>query len=82
MPRIRPTSSSSRALTDVSNELNNLADSVDALSEQVSDALFVAVRHKMRAEDVENAKELEKRLAKVRRHLVKAASLLRGAVDD
>jgi hypothetical protein len=66
----------------VSEALSNLADEVSALERRVSDALYDALRAQVRDEDAENAKELERRLAKVRRSLVKAESLLRGAVED
>ncbi len=66
----------------MSETLSDLADQVSALERRVSDALYDALRAQVRDEDAENAKELEKRLAKVRRSLIKAESLLRGAVDD
>ncbi|MBU6495567.1 MAG: hypothetical protein KGR42_04020 [Acidobacteria bacterium] len=66
----------------MSETLSDLADQVSALERRVSDALYDALRAQVRDEDAENAKELEKRLAKVRRSLIKAESLLRGAVED
>ncbi len=66
----------------MSEALSDLADQVSALERRVSDALYDALRAQVRDEDAENAKELEKRLAKVRRSLIKAESLLRGAVED
>jgi hypothetical protein len=65
-----------------SAELENLAAQIDLLADQVTDAIFIAVRTQMRNEEVENAKALEKRLAKVRRHLAKASGLLRGSETD
>jgi hypothetical protein len=62
----------------VSSGLDELADDVARLEERVSDALFDAVRAQLRDDGAEAAKELERRLAKVRRSLVKAESLLRG----
>jgi hypothetical protein len=66
----------------MSAELENLAAEIDSLAEQVTDAIFIAVRTQMRNEEVENAKALEKRLAKVRRHLSKASALLRSSEVD
>ena len=62
--------------------LSDLADAVAALERQVSDALYDALRAQVRGEDEDDARELEKRLARVRRSLVKAESLLRGASED
>jgi hypothetical protein len=62
----------------VSSSLDELANDVARLEERVSDALFEAVRAQLRDDDAEAAKELERRLAKVRRSLVKAEALLRG----
>jgi hypothetical protein len=58
-----------------------LADEVGALESRVSDAIFDALRAQLRSDDAD-AKELERRLAKVRRSLQKAEMLLRGASDD
>jgi predicted TIM-barrel fold metal-dependent hydrolase len=62
----------------VSSSFEDLADAVAALEERVSDELFSAVRAQLRDEDADAAKETERRLAKVRRSLVKAEALLRG----
>ncbi|MDE3064528.1 MAG: hypothetical protein KGJ36_02530 [Acidobacteriota bacterium] len=62
----------------MSEAFDDLADEVARLAERVSDALFAAVRAQMRDEGAEAAKETERRLAKVRRSLVKAEALLRG----
>jgi hypothetical protein len=59
-----------------------LADEVSALESRVSDVIFDTVRAQLRAEGAEEAKELERRLSKVRRSLQKAEILLRGASDD
>jgi hypothetical protein len=61
---------------------DTLADEVSALESRVSDAIFDSVRAQMRSEGAEEAKELERRLSKVRRSLQKAEMLLRGASDD
>jgi Mg2+ and Co2+ transporter CorA len=66
----------------VSESLETLANEISTIERRVSDALYDALRAQVRDEDAENAKELEKRLAKVRRSLMKAESLLRGASDD
>ena len=62
--------------------LHTLADEVGALEGRVADAIFDTVRAQLRAEGGDEAKELERRLAKVRRSLQKAEMLLRGASDD
>jgi predicted TIM-barrel fold metal-dependent hydrolase len=58
-----------------------LADEVARLEERVTDALFGAVRAQLRDQDADAAKEIERRLAKVRRSLVKAEALLRGQAE-
>lgn len=62
----------------MSSSFDDLADAVAALEERVSDELFSAVRAQLRDDDADAAKETERRLAKVRRSLVKAEALLRG----
>ncbi len=62
-------------------DLDALADEVARLEREITDAIFDTVRAQLR-EDDEAAKELEKRLAKVRRSLQKAESLLRGLGGD
>ena len=59
-----------------------LADEVGALESRVAAAIFDTVRAQLRAEGADEAKELERRLAKARRSLQKAEFLLRGASDD
>jgi hypothetical protein len=59
-----------------------LADEVGALESRVADAIFDTVRAQLRSEGGDEAKELERRLAKVRRSLQKAEMLLRGTSDD
>ena len=61
---------------------DTLADEVGALESRVADAIFDTVRAQLRSDDADEAKELERRLAKVRRSLQKAEMLLRGAGDD
>ena len=62
--------------------LDDLADEVAALERRVSDVIFDAVRAQLRSDDAENAKELERQLAKVRRSLQKAEHLLRRSDVD
>jgi Mg2+ and Co2+ transporter CorA len=59
-----------------------LADEVAAVESRVADAIFDSVRAQMRHDDADEAKELERRLSKVRRSLQKAEHLLRGASED
>ncbi|MHB1088654.1 MAG: hypothetical protein ACYC19_07825 [Acidimicrobiales bacterium] len=54
----------------------SLADDVAALESRVADVIFDAVRAQLR-DDSSDAKELERRLSKVRRSLQKAEYLLR-----
>ena len=55
---------------------DTLADEVGALESRVADAIFDTVRAQLRAEGADEAKELERRLSKVRRSLQKAETLL------
>jgi hypothetical protein len=59
-----------------------LADEVGALEGRVADAIFDSVRAQLRSDGAEEAKELERRLSKVRRSLQKAEYLLRGTSED
>jgi len=59
-------------------DFSQLADEIAAVERQVGDAIFERVREQLRGEDVELAKELERRLAMVRRSLQKAEALLRN----
>jgi hypothetical protein len=59
-----------------------LADDISSIESRVSDAIFETVRAQLRSTDDAAAKELEKRLARVRRSLQKAEMLLRGADVD
>jgi hypothetical protein len=63
------------------DSFESLADDIAYLESRVSDAIFEAVRSQLRDGD-QAAKELERRLAKVRRNLQKAESLLRGEAGD
>jgi hypothetical protein len=62
--------------------LVDLADEVSVLESRVADAIFETVRAQLRADGADEAKEMERRLAKVRRSLQKAEMLLRGARED
>ena len=62
--------------------LGDLADEVAVLEGRVADAIFETVRAQLRADGADEAKEMERRLAKVRRSLQKAEMLLRGARED
>ncbi len=66
----------------MSESLSHLAEEVSALERRVSDAIFDAVRAQLRDDGADEAHELEKRLAKVRRSLQKAEGLLRGYDRD
>ena len=61
---------------------DEIADDISSIEHRVSDLIFEAVRSQMRDDESDAAKELERRLAKVRRSLQKAEMLLRGASDD
>ena len=61
---------------------DTLADEVGALESRVADVIFDTVRAQLRSDGADEAKELERRLSKVRRSLQKAEMLLRGASDD
>ncbi len=66
----------------MSESLSDLADAVSSLERRVSDVIFDAVRAQLRDDEANEAHELERRLAKVRRSLQKAEGLLRGYVGD
>jgi Mg2+ and Co2+ transporter CorA len=66
----------------VSESLAQLADEVGAIERRVSDVIFDAVRSQLRDDEADEAHELEKRLAKVRRSLQKAEGLLRAYDRD
>jgi hypothetical protein len=66
----------------VSESLSDLADAVGSLERRVSDVIFDAVRAQLRDDEADEAHELERRLAKVRRSLQKAEGLLRGYDRD
>ncbi|MEI6854816.1 MAG: hypothetical protein WCK12_01820 [Acidimicrobiaceae bacterium] len=61
---------------------DELADEVSSIESRVSDAIYDALRAQVNEDEPDNAKELERRLSKVRRSLQKAESLLRGASND
>jgi hypothetical protein len=62
--------------------LDGLADEVAALERRVADAIFETVRAQLRSDRADNAKELERQLARVRRSLQKAEHLLRRQDTD
>lgn len=64
------------------DSLHDLADEVSNLETRISDAIFDALREQVRSGGSDEAKELERRLSKVRRSLQKAESLLRGTSQD
>ncbi len=66
----------------MSDRLSDLADAVSELERRVSDVIFDTVRAQLRDEAADEAHELEKRLARVRRSLQKAEGLLRGYDRD
>ena len=66
----------------MSESLSDLADAVSSLERRVSDIIFDAVRTQLGDDEANEAHELERRLAKVRRSLQKAEGLLRGYDGD
>jgi L-2-hydroxyglutarate oxidase LhgO len=62
--------------------LHDLADEVSSLERRISDVIFDALREQVRSGGSDEAKELERRLSKVRRSLQKAEALLRGTSED
>jgi hypothetical protein len=62
--------------------LTALADEIASLETRISDIIFDALRDQVRSGASEEAKELERRLSKVRRSLQKAETLLRGTDED
>jgi hypothetical protein len=62
--------------------LGDLADEIASVQNRVSDIMFDALRAQLRDAKAEEAKELERRLSKVRRSLQKAEMLLRGVEQD
>lgn len=55
-----------------------LADELANLESRISDVIFDTLREQVRSGGSETAKELERRLSKVRRSLQKAEMLLRA----
>ncbi len=66
----------------MSESLSQLADAIEAIERRVSDVIFESVRAQLRDDQAEEARELEKRLSRVRRSLQKAEGLLRGYDGD
>lgn len=58
-----------------------LADELASLESRISDVIFDTLREQVRSGGSETAKELERRLSKVRRSLQKAEMLLRAEGD-
>lgn len=63
------------------DSFESIADEISAIESRVADAIFEAVRVQLREGD-DGAKETERRLAKVRRSLLKAEMLLRQEAGD
>ena len=61
---------------------DELADEVSSIESRVSDAIYDALRAQVNADEPEKAKDVDRRLSKVRRILQKADALLRGASAD
>ncbi|MEO9181785.1 MAG: hypothetical protein ABI298_09070 [Acidimicrobiales bacterium] len=61
---------------------DELADEVSSIERRVAEVIFDSVRAQLRSDGAGEAKELERRLSKVRRSLQKAEHLLRGVVED
>jgi hypothetical protein len=57
---------------------SELADELANLESRISDVIFDTLREQLRSGGSETAKELERRLSKVRRSLQKAEMLLRA----
>ncbi len=60
-------------------DLDDLAARLDALSEELADAALEALREAM--DQGERRPELERRLTKARRAVVRAAALVRGGPE-
>src|ERR1019366_1571008 len=71
-----------RGADPMSESLTELADAVNSIERRVSDVIFDAVRAQLREDQADGARELERRLARVRRSLQKAEGLLRGYDGD
>lgn len=67
----------------MSEQANQWADQVAAVTEQIGDAVFDALRDQARGgPGTEQAKELERQLSRVRRSLDKAEQILRHLDTD
>ena len=66
------------------SELEAIADGIEDLARRLDEAIFAVVRAQLRDHEDDIARETEKRLARARRSLAKAAGLVRGspALDD
>ncbi len=65
-----------------SGELDSLLDELRAIEERLGDMILDALRTQSRSEDSTAALNLEKRLSRARRSIVKARATLNGASDD
>ncbi len=63
------------------SDLNEIADAIEDVGRRLDEAIFSAVRAQMRDAHDDSARELERRLARARRSLVKAAALVRDHPD-
>jgi hypothetical protein len=61
---------------------DELADELASLESRISDVIFDTLREQVRLGGSDSAKELERRLSKVRRSLQKAEMLLRATEND
>jgi hypothetical protein len=61
----------------VSSSLDDLADRLDAIGEELADAALDRLRAALEAEGAEAAAAEERRLTKARRRIVEAAAILR-----
>jgi hypothetical protein len=61
---------------------DDIADDIASIIVRTDDAIYQAVRAQLRGEGVEAAKEMERRLSKVRRRLREAEAMLREEVGD
>jgi hypothetical protein len=64
------------------DSFDSLADEIAQIESRVSDAIFDTLRSQLRDDDEAAAKDLERRLSKVRRSLQKAEFLLRKEATD
>ncbi len=63
------------------SDLGEIADAIEDVGRRLDEAIFSVVRAQMRDPGDDDARELERRLARARRSLVKAAALVRDSSD-